>query len=63
VWIRALLMVHTSHLMALPELAGVIAGLYSIVDARVSVFPQLLKLSGRLDLVLSHVSAEWLGVM
>lgn len=31
--------------------------LISLIEARLAVFPRLLKLSGRLDLMLSHVSA------
>jgi len=55
VWIRAVLLVHASYLMTVPDLPKVLAGMYNLVDARLAVFPRLLKLSGRLDLLLSQV--------
>eukprot|EP00051_Salpingoeca_urceolata_P007217 m.95635 g.95635 ORF g.95635 m.95635 type:complete len:659 (-) comp15161_c0_seq2:224-2200(-) len=56
VWIRAVLVVHTSYLMTVPDLASVLASLYSLIDARLNVFPKLLRLSGRLELMLSQVT-------
>lgn len=61
VWIRAILLIHTSYLMTVPDLASMLSGLYSLVDARLSVFPRLLKLSGRLDLMLSQIALRAQG--
>ena len=54
-WIRALLIQHTSYLMTVPDLVKSLSVLYLTVDSRVTVFKKLLKLSGRLDLLLSQV--------
>jgi len=58
VWIRAVLLIHSSSLMTVPDLPNILSGLYSLVDARVAVFPRLLKLSGRLDLLLSQIALK-----
>ena len=41
--------------MTVPDLPKVLAGMYNLVDSRLAVFPRLLKLCGRLDLLLSQV--------
>ena len=43
------------YLMTVPDLPKVLAGMYNLVDSRLAVFPRLLKLCGRLDLLLSQV--------
>eukprot|EP00050_Salpingoeca_kvevrii_P022984 m.135831 g.135831 ORF g.135831 m.135831 type:complete len:785 (-) comp9895_c1_seq1:85-2439(-) len=58
VWIRTILVVHTSYLMTVPDLAHVLSSLYSLVEARLTTFPRLLKLSGRLDLMLSQITSR-----
>eukprot|EP00040_Diaphanoeca_grandis_P029036 m.169004 g.169004 ORF g.169004 m.169004 type:complete len:635 (-) comp31544_c0_seq1:633-2537(-) len=63
VWIRAVLLVHTSYLMTVPDLPEILSGMYNLVDARLAVFPRLLKLSGRLDLLLSQVLLKSEGNM
>jgi len=57
IWMRAVLMKHTSYLMSVPNLHTKLAGLYQILDQRIGVFPKLLSLSGRLELALSQVSS------
>jgi hypothetical protein len=46
---------HSSYLLSLPNLSTYLQPLSQLVDSRVSVFRKLLKLQGRLDLVLSQV--------
>jgi U3 small nucleolar RNA-associated protein 5 len=58
VWIRAVLLIHSSYLMTVPDLPNILSGLYNLIDARLAVFPQLLKLSGRLDLLLSQIALK-----
>jgi len=58
IWIRTILIEHTSYLMTLPDLVKSLSGLYLIVDSRLTVFKKLLKLSGRMDLLLSQISAS-----
>eukprot|EP01098_Paradermamoeba_levis_P011269 TRINITY_DN481_c0_g1_i5.p1 TRINITY_DN481_c0_g1~~TRINITY_DN481_c0_g1_i5.p1 ORF type:complete len:733 (-),score=254.10 TRINITY_DN481_c0_g1_i5:317-2515(-) len=55
-WIRVVLLQHTSYLLSVPDLMNAFSTLYQTVDARLSVFKDLLKLSGRLDLVLTQIS-------
>jgi len=57
VWIRSVLMHHTSYLISQSNIAKSLAGLYVTVDNRVSAFPHFLKLSGRLELLLSQINA------
>jgi len=44
--------------MTVPDLVKTLSILYLTVDARLNVFKKLLKLSGRLDLLLSQVTAQ-----
>eukprot|EP00163_Fabomonas_tropica_P030107 TRINITY_DN668_c0_g1_i1.p1 TRINITY_DN668_c0_g1~~TRINITY_DN668_c0_g1_i1.p1 ORF type:complete len:582 (-),score=118.63 TRINITY_DN668_c0_g1_i1:234-1979(-) len=56
VWIRAMLTHHTSYLLGVPHLVDSLQSLYQTMNSRLEVFRRLLKLSGRLDLVISHIS-------
>jgi len=55
VWMRLVLIEHTSYLMTVPELVKILAELYTTIDSRVSVLDDLLKLQGRMDLLLSQI--------
>lgn len=54
-WTRHLLIIHQSYLASAPELIHKLSGLYNTVDERLKNFPDLLKLSGRFDLLLAHL--------
>lgn len=54
-WTRNLLIIHQSYLASAPELINKLSGLYNTVDERLKNFPDLLKLSGRFDLLLAHL--------
>ncbi len=67
-WIRSVLVYHSAYLVTVPDLSKSLAGLYASIDSRLTgactssfcadvyqAFPYLLKLSGRLDLLLSQV--------
>ena len=56
VWIKSILISHTAHLLAVPELTATLSPLYQTVDERMQSFKPMLKLSGRLDLVMSQIS-------
>ena len=60
-WIKSVLIQHTAHLMSIPGLVERLSGLYQTIDTRLTVFKPLLKLSGRLDLVLSQVAIRGAG--
>ncbi|KAJ3145102.1 WD repeat-containing protein 43 [Geranomyces michiganensis] len=53
-WVRAIVLVHAGYLLSAPHLAGGLSALYQTLDSRVGVFQKLLRLSGRLDLVVSQ---------
>ncbi|CAA7259979.1 unnamed protein product [Cyclocybe aegerita] len=54
-WINTVLIVHTGHLMTIPDLVARLSGLHSTLTSRLSLYESLLSLSGRLDTVLSQV--------
>jgi len=55
-WVQAVLIEHTAYLTTVPAATGVLGDLFQAADARVAVFDNFLKLQGRLDLIMSHVS-------
>jgi len=56
IWMRVVLIQHTSFLMTIPELVKLLAELYTTIDTRVSVLDDMLKLQGRMDLLLSQIN-------
>jgi U3 small nucleolar RNA-associated protein 5 len=60
-WVKAVLTLHTAYLMSVPDLPRHLSSLYQMVDGRLAIFKKLLKLSGRLDLVMSQISARSSG--
>ncbi|KAL3678438.1 hypothetical protein R1sor_021394 [Riccia sorocarpa] len=57
-WIRAILMQHSTSLMTNPAMQPVLTTLYQLIDARMVVFRPLLALSGRLDLITTHILGQ-----
>mmetsp|Transcript_11679 Transcript_11679/g.37450 ORF Transcript_11679/g.37450 Transcript_11679/m.37450 type:complete len:743 (+) Transcript_11679:56-2284(+) len=55
-WIKALLDQHAAYLVTVPNLAASLSGLYQIVESRISVFSQFLRLQGRLEFVVSQAA-------
>mmetsp|Transcript_21989 Transcript_21989/g.32679 ORF Transcript_21989/g.32679 Transcript_21989/m.32679 type:complete len:696 (-) Transcript_21989:29-2116(-) len=55
VWIKSILVQHTAYLVSAPHLAPQLSRLYQTVDSRLMVFNKLLKLSGRLDLIMAQL--------
>jgi hypothetical protein len=60
-WTRHLLIIHQSYLASAPDLINKLSGLYNTVDERLKNFPDLLKLSGRFDLLLAHLRDDEAG--
>jgi hypothetical protein len=56
VWLRALLSAHTGYLLTVPHLIASLEALYTIIDSRLGVYKKLVKLSGRLDLLMAQVA-------
>ncbi|KAL2610113.1 hypothetical protein R1flu_028686 [Riccia fluitans] len=57
-WIRAILLQHSASLMINPAMQPVLTTLYQVIDARMTVFRPLLALSGRLDLITTHILCQ-----
>ncbi len=55
VWLKSILQVHAGTLMSVPALSDRLLPLYQGVNQRMATFKKLLRLQGRLDLLLSHV--------
>lgn len=55
-WIKSLLTCHTGYLLSLPDLLDRLASLYTLLDSRLTVYKKLLKLSGRLDLLMAQLA-------
>ncbi|KAL0088401.1 WD40-repeat-containing domain protein [Phycomyces blakesleeanus] len=58
IWINAVLTLHTAYLMTVPDLVNKLSGFYQALDSRVGVFPKLLSLRGRLDMVQSQIDTR-----
>ncbi|XP_060593577.1 WD repeat-containing protein 43-like [Ruditapes philippinarum] len=58
VWIQTVLAVHTSYLMTFPEIVETFSGLYQMMDSRVTMLGKLSRLKGKLDIMLSQISAQ-----
>lgn len=56
-WLREIFKCHTAYLIRQPQLTHKLSPLYHLLDTRLSVFKKLLKLQGRLELLLSQISA------
>jgi U3 small nucleolar RNA-associated protein 5 len=57
-WLKSALMIHTSYLMSYPDLIESLGSVYEMMNARTKLFPQLSKLQGKLQLVMSQVTSQ-----
>lgn len=57
-WLKCVLMIHTSFLMSYPDLVDSLGSIYEMMNARTKLFPQLSKLQGKLQLVMSQVTSQ-----
>jgi U3 small nucleolar RNA-associated protein 5 len=55
IWINSVLTIHLAYLMSLPTLPKTLGPLYSVIESRLAVFQDLLRLQGRLDLLVSQI--------
>ena len=55
-WIKSVVEKHAGYLTSSPDAVSALGSLHSTVDTRLGVFKRLLKLSGRLELILSQIS-------
>lgn len=57
-WIKTVLLIHTAHFMTLPEIVERLSNLYKELDDRLTVYPKLLAMHGRLDLIQHQIDAR-----
>lgn len=57
-WIRAVLHHHTAYLMSAPGVQPALTSLFQAIDSRVRLHDPLLRLYGRLGLVLHHTRTD-----
>ena len=60
-WVKALIHHHTGYLMSAPGAQGPLAALYQAIEGRVGMYQQLLKVYGRLSLVVAHSASKGAG--
>lgn len=60
-WVKVILTEHLSYLMTIPNIVSTLSGLYLMINSRIETHKTLLKLSGRLDLVLAQVAKAQIG--
>jgi hypothetical protein len=61
-WIRAILLIHTSHIISQRKIIDKLSPLYQSISHRLTNFTALLELSGRLDLLLSLAGYAQVGL-
>ncbi|KAJ8703124.1 Small subunit (SSU) processome component [Pleurotus ostreatus] len=54
-WIRTVLIIHSGHLMTMPNLIARLSGLHATLTRRLALQESLLSLNGRLDMVLTQI--------
>ncbi|TFK57593.1 NUC189-domain-containing protein [Heliocybe sulcata] len=54
-WVKAVLTIHSGHLMTMPDLVARLSGLHATLTTRLTLHESLLSLNGRLDMVLSQI--------
>ena len=54
-WLHALVTGHAGYLLTLPDLPDRLSGLYALLEGRLAPYKKLLRLEGRLGLVLAQV--------
>ncbi|KAK8814339.1 hypothetical protein WA158_008201 [Blastocystis sp. Blastoise] len=58
IWIKTILLKHSSYLMSVPELSKKVEYLHRLLENRVNSFKKLQKLTGRIELIMSHVQDQ-----
>ncbi|KAJ3275706.1 WD repeat-containing protein 43 [Terramyces sp. JEL0728] len=57
-WLRACLTIHSSYLLSVPKLTRQLGSLHRMLEARQAVTSKLVRLSGRIDMVLSQMDVN-----
>jgi hypothetical protein len=57
-WLRAVLIHHAAALASTPGLVQQLAGVYHVIDARLASYRKMLRLAGRLDLLMGQLGSR-----
>eukprot|EP01128_Nolandella_sp_AFSM9_P010249 TRINITY_DN704_c1_g2_i1.p1 TRINITY_DN704_c1_g2~~TRINITY_DN704_c1_g2_i1.p1 ORF type:complete len:635 (+),score=145.25 TRINITY_DN704_c1_g2_i1:115-1905(+) len=57
-WINAVVSTHLSYIVTIPNLSVTLAPLYSLIQSRLAVYQDVLKLKGRLDLMVTQINQQ-----
>jgi U3 small nucleolar RNA-associated protein 5 len=57
-WLAAVLRFHTAFLISVPDLSAQLAGLSQMLEQRLASYSRLAALGGRLDLLMSQMTAD-----
>jgi hypothetical protein len=57
-WLKAVLQLHTSHLMVSPQCDEILTSLYAMVEVKTRNYNQILHLRGKLDMIVQQVTAQ-----
>ncbi|CAH0747818.1 unnamed protein product [Bemisia tabaci] len=57
-WLKCILSVHSAQLLASPDLSSKLSPLLGLIETRLNALPPLLRLRGRLDLLLDQFSGK-----
>ncbi|XP_012679059.3 WD repeat-containing protein 43 [Clupea harengus] len=57
-WLKAVLTLHTSYLSALPDLVSQLGRLYHLIESRVKGYQQLMRLHGKLYLLMTQAATS-----
>ncbi|KAI8048753.1 uncharacterized protein B0P05DRAFT_564208 [Gilbertella persicaria] len=57
-WLKIVLLTHTAYFMSLPDIVQRLSNVYKELEDRLTVYPKLLAMHGRLDLVQNQVDAR-----
>ncbi|KAF7727252.1 hypothetical protein EC973_007865 [Apophysomyces ossiformis] len=57
-WLKVVLSVHTAYLMANPDMVRRLAEVHQFLESRLSLYPKVLALRGRLDMIQGQIDAR-----
>ncbi|KAI8886591.1 NUC189-domain-containing protein [Backusella circina FSU 941] len=58
-WLKTVLLIHTGYFMTLPDVVKKLSQLYKSLNTDLEVYPKLLSMRGRLDLVQGQIDARY----
>lgn len=57
-WIKTILLIHTAYFMKIPQVVQKLSSIYQALEDRLTVYPKLLAMHGRLDLIQGQIDSR-----